>query len=222
MTQKSWDTPPSAAIPSDPNLPTDIVFVMDKSGSMGPLADDTINGFNSFIVEQTLQPGAAFLTLVLFDTEVTILAERKPIADVPLLTRKEYKTGGNTALIDAVGAALAKLEQSTIPGRVLFVVATDGRENSSREYTAPIVRAKIEERTKAGWGFVFLGANASEWQGASMGFAGAGAYTASPAGTKSMYGNLTRNTTSMRASGATGQSAATTMDWATHEDEPKT
>ena len=217
---KTWDTPHPLKALVDPTLPTDIVFVMDKSGSMGTLANDTINGFNAFIAEQQKQPGEAFLTLVLFDTVVTLLAERKPLDEVPSLTSKEYQPGGMTALLDAVGNALARLEKNPPTGKVLFVVATDGEENSSREYKVEAIRATIEAKEKAGWGFVFLGANASTWQGANMGIQTQGVYAASAGGTRSMYSNLSANTSLIRSSSGVAAQSVSDANWDTG-DGPK-
>ena len=146
---------------------TEMVFVLDRSGSMSGLAADTIGGFNELIEKQKKIEGCAYVTTVLFDHEYEVLLDHVALEEVAPLTDKEYFARGSTALldavgrtIDAVGARLAATAEEERPEHVVFVITTDGMENSSREYTAQRVRGMIEhQQQKYSWQFVFLGAN---------------------------------------------------------------
>lgn len=146
---------------------TEMVFVLDRSGSMSGLAADTIGGFNELIEKQKKIEGDAYVTTVLFDHEYEVLHDHVALGEVAPLTGKEYFARGSTALLDAVGrtidsvgARLAAAPEEERPAHVVFVITTDGRENSSREYTAKKVREMVEhQQQKYSWQFVFLGAN---------------------------------------------------------------
>ena len=146
---------------------TEMVFVLDRSGSMSGLAADTIGGFNELIKKQKKIEGDAYVTTVLFDHEYEVLHDHVALGEVAPLTDKEYFARGSTALLDAVGrtidsvgARLAAAPEEERPEHVVFVITTDGRENSSREYTAKQVREMVEhQQQKYSWQFVFLGAN---------------------------------------------------------------
>ncbi len=145
---------------------TELAFILDKSGSMHGLEKDTIGGFNSMLEKQKGLDGECRVTTVLFDHTYTLLHDRIDIAAVRPMTDDDYCTGGSTALLDAVGTTIDKIrnvQKSTADeGRaekVLFVIITDGMENSSSEYSLKNVRSMIEEQRKSGWEFVFLGAN---------------------------------------------------------------
>jgi len=158
---------------------TEIVFVLDKSGSMGSVRNDTIGGFNSFINDQKDIPGQAIFTLALFDHEYSLVHQGKLIEQVEELTIESYHPSGMTALLDAVGKTIndvvarhANLDESERPGKTILVVLTDGEENSSTEFKkASDISSMIKEREDAGWEIVFLGADVDVWQdGAKMGF----------------------------------------------------
>ncbi len=145
---------------------TEMVFILDRSGSMGGLESDTIGGFNSMIKEQKGKKGEAYVTTILFDNKVETLHNRLPIKKVKPITEKDYFVRGTTALLDAVGSAVAKVDaarkdmaKKDIPAHTVFVITTDGLENASREYTAKAVKSVIEKHKKEGWEFVFIGAN---------------------------------------------------------------
>lgn len=146
---------------------TELVFILDKSGSMSGLESDTIGGFNSMLKKQKAMDGECRITTVLFDNGYELLHDRIDIRAVSEMTDKEYQVGGSTALLDAIGLSIQKLiavQKNTSPeyraGNVMFVIITDGEENASREYTAEKVKALIEiQKEKFGWEFVFLGAN---------------------------------------------------------------
>ncbi len=145
---------------------TELVFILDRSGSMSGLEADTIGGFNGMLEKQKAQDGEANVTTVLFDDQYELICDRTPIAYVKPLTKKEYYVRGMTALLDAIGRTIAKIDSAqnhmTEDGKaekVIFVITTDGMENASREYKLDVVRKMIEEHKAMGWEFLFLGAN---------------------------------------------------------------
>lgn len=146
---------------------TELVFILDKSGSMSGLEKDTIGGFNSMLSKQKALDGDCRITTVLFDHCYTLLHDRIDIQAVSPMTEKEYYVGGSTALLDAVGTTIEKIicvQKNTAEnyraGKVMFVIITDGDENSSRRYSPDKIKAMIShEKENYGWEFVFLGAN---------------------------------------------------------------
>ena len=177
---------------------TEMVFVLDRSGSMSGLAADTIGGFNELIEKQKKIEGDAYVTTVLFDHEYEVLHDHVALGEVAPLTDKEYFARGSTALLDAVGrtidsvgARLAAAPEEERPEHVVFVITTDGRENSSREYTAKQVREMVEhQQQKYSWQFVFLGANmdaVSEARNLGISAKYAADFTPSHSGVRKMY-----------------------------------
>ncbi len=146
---------------------TELVFILDKSGSMSGLEGDTVGGFNSMLKKQKAVNGECRITTVLFSNIYTLLHDRMDIQAVSPLTEKEYSVGGSTALLDAIGTTVNRMisvQKNTAEEyraeKVMFVIITDGEENSSREYSAEKVRGMIEhEKEQYGWEFIFLGAN---------------------------------------------------------------
>ena len=145
---------------------TELVFILDRSGSMGGLESDTIGGFNGMIARQKAQEKKVNVTTILFDDEVDIIHNRFPVEMIEPLTEKEYFVRGCTALMDAVGIVIEKMEnvQKHLPekhraGKIIFVITTDGLENSSEHFTHRQIRKKIEAKKECGWEFLFLGAN---------------------------------------------------------------
>ena len=146
---------------------TELVFILDKSGSMGGLETDTIGGYNSMLEKQKAVEGECYITIVLFDNKYELLHDRIDIKAVSSITEKEYAVGGSTALLDAIGRTIHKIgnaQKQTADDyraeKVMFIIITDGEENSSREYSADRVKAQIEkQKKKYGWEFIFLGAN---------------------------------------------------------------
>ena len=146
---------------------TELVFILDRSGSMSGLEKDTIGGFNSMLEKQRKEPGDAVVSTVLFDSETVVIHDRVTIADVPNLTDNEYFVRGCTALLDAVGGAIHHIgnvhkyaRKEDVPEKTLFIITTDGMENASHRYTYDKVRYMIErQKDRYGWEFLFLGAN---------------------------------------------------------------
>ena len=146
---------------------TELVFILDRSGSMCGLERDTIGGFNAMIEKQKKEAGAAVVSTVLFDNESVVIHDRLPLEQVPPMTEKEYTVRGCTALLDAVGGAIRHIgnihkyaRKEDVPEKTLFVITTDGMENASRCYDYDRVRQMIRrQQERYGWEFLFLGAN---------------------------------------------------------------
>ena len=146
---------------------TELVFILDRSGSMAGLEADTIGGFNSMLAKQRLTPGEAVVSTVLFDHETQVIHDRVPLGEVKDLTREDYYVRGCTALLDAVGGAIHHIgnvhkyaREEDRPEKTLFVITTDGMENASRRYGYDKVKAMIHrQQEQYGWEFLFLGAN---------------------------------------------------------------
>lgn len=148
-------------------LRTELVFILDKSGSMSGLEDDTIGGFNSMLKRQKEESGEAIVTTVLFDDHYELLHDRININSIAPITTKDYYVGGSTALLDAIGKTINKIvnvQKQIVPShradKVLFMITTDGMENASHEYTSTKIKQMIQNQTeKFNWEFIFLGAN---------------------------------------------------------------
>lgn len=146
---------------------TELVFILDKSGSMHGLEADTIGGFNSLIEKQKKEDGKALVTTILFDDKTEVVHDRVDLEYIRNMTSEQYVTGGSTALLDAVGGAVSHIRKihkyirpEDVPAKTLFVITTDGMENASRHYTYDKVKKLIEhQKSKYGWEFIFLGAN---------------------------------------------------------------
>lgn len=146
---------------------TEIVFILDRSGSMSGLEADTIGGFNSMIEKQRKADGEALVSTVLFDNESEVIHDRVDVKDIKPMTNKEYSVHGCTALLDAIGGAIHHIgnihkyaREEDLPEHTMFVITTDGMENASHNYNSQRVKQMIEhQKSKYGWEFLFLGAN---------------------------------------------------------------
>lgn len=139
---------------------TDVCIVLDRSGSMLPMTDETILSFNQFIEDQKKQPGETFVTLATFSDSYTLIHDRLPINKVPVLTREGYTASGWTALYDAMGKTIENLKgKLTKKAKVMFVVITDGKENVSRNFTNYSIKSLVEKQTKSGWEIIYIGSD---------------------------------------------------------------
>lgn len=191
---------------------TELVFILDKSGSMSGLENDTIGGFNSMLEKQKAVEGECTITTVLFNSHYELLHDRIDIKAVKPISHKEYQVGGSTALLDAIGETIHKIgntQKNTAEDyraeKVMFVIITDGEENSSREFSAENIKERIEnQKNKYGWEFIFLGANIDAVQTAGrFGISANRAvdYLADIEGTKLNYEVMARTVSAFREEG---------------------
>ena len=146
---------------------TELVFILDRSGSMSGLESDTIGGFNAMIQKQKKEDGEAYVSTILFDNVSEVLHDRIKLGDVPKMTAKDYTVRGCTALIDAIGGAIHHIgnihkyaRPEDVPAHTMFIITTDGQENASQRYSSDEVKKMIErQKEKYGWEFLFIGAN---------------------------------------------------------------
>ena len=196
---------------------THIIVILDQSGSMESVREDTIGGFNQFIKDQQSKPGKATLTLVKFSHNYATEIDMQPIAGVKALTANTYKPDGYTALNDAVckaidcdGNKLSNMSEAERPGLVICVILTDGEENSSKEFTFNDVKDRVTQQTeKYNWQFIFIGANIDAFAvGNQFGITHGNTiqYTANNKGTKKIYASMSANVAAYRSMSATGQS----------------
>ena len=193
------------------NGQTELVFILDRSGSMSGLESDTIGGFNGMIAQHRSEGGDVLVSTVLFDHENEVIHDRVRIADVPTLTSKEYYTRGCTALLDAMGDAIHHIKNvhkyarpEDRPARTMFIITTDGMENSSTRYTADQVRAMVKQQEEAGWEFVFLGANIDAVQvagGLGIRAENAVEFACDAAGVRENFASLSHMTCAFAATG---------------------
>ena len=193
------------------NGQTELVFILDRSGSMSGLESDTIGGFNGMIAQHKGDGGDVLVSTVLFDHENEVIHDRVRIADVPALTSKEYYTRGCTALLDAMGGTIHHIKNvhkyarpEDRPARTMFIVTTDGMENASTRYTADQVRAMVKQQEEAGWAFVFLGANIDAVQvagGLGIRAENAAEFACDAAGVRENFASLTAMTCAFSAVG---------------------
>lgn len=203
---------------------TELVFILDRSGSMAGLEKDTIGGFNAMLARQKQEPDDAVVSTVLFDNVSQVIHDRVPLDRAPELTEKEYFVRGSTALLDAVGGAIHHIgnvhkyaRPEDRPEKTLFVITTDGMENASRQYSYDRVKQMIaRQKEKYGWEFLFLGANIDAAREASrFGIAQncAANYHADHQGTGVIYEAVSETVCNFRAS------KPLTADWKVRIDE---
>jgi uncharacterized protein YegL len=219
---------------TDPNV-TEIVAILDRSGSMGTLIAETIGGFNNFVEEQKKTDGKAILTLVQFDDQYQIDYEGVDVNDVKPLDEKTYVPRGMTALLDAVGKTIVSVgerlshtEEEKRPGQVVFLIITDGMENSSQEYKADKVKEMVKHQTdKYNWSFVFMGGGDIDSQkdqidqGMALGInaANAYAYSANTIGTANLYANVSKGVSRMRRAASAGRAFSSSDSLLTDEEK---
>ena len=192
------------------NRITELVFILDRSGSMAGLESDTIGGFNAMIEKQKQTDGTVLVSTVLFDHESIVLHDRVPLSEVRPMTAADYSPRGSTALFDAVGGAIHHIgnihkyaRREDVPAKTLFVITTDGMENASHRYTREKVREMIRRQTdRYDWEFLFLGANIDAAETAeSIGIHRDRAvdYVADACGTQKNYAAVSEAVTQLRA-----------------------
>lgn len=190
---------------------TELVFILDRSGSMAGLESDTIGGFNSLIEKQRRQDGECYVSTVLFDNVSEVLHDRIKLSKVPKMTERDYYTRGATALIDAIGGAIHHIgnihkyaRPEDVPEHTMFVITTDGMENASHIYDSTQVKQMIERQKKEyGWEFLFIGANIDAVETArnfGIGADRAVNYHADKKGTGVLYDAVSKTVGQMRAS----------------------
>ena len=194
---------------------TEIVFILDRSGSMSGLEADTVGGFNAMIAKQKREPGEALISTVLFDDESVVIHDRVPVQNIAPMTERDYYVRGCTALLDAIGGAIHHIgnvhkyaRTEDVPEHTLFVITTDGMENASRRYDSKRVKQMIErQKARHGWEFLFLGANIDAVE--TAGRFGIGAdravdYHTDRAGTQLNYEVLSEAVSAVRCSAPLG------------------
>lgn len=217
---------------------TSINVIIDQSGSMGHLQADTIGSFNTFVKEQKAEPGEVAFTLCTFNTDYRLVHDFVKLGSVPDLDEKTYRPNGGTALLDAmgttinsVGARLAAMPEDERPSKVIFLVITDGQENSSHSFTKAQIKSMVEhQRGTYQWEFVFMGANIDAIaEGSSLGFAAMNSvnYEATKGGTHKLYSDVSRSVSSYRGGGSQqvdffNQQPATTTTTTTTTSTTKT
>lgn len=203
----------------------ELVFILDRSGSMAGLESDTIGGFNAMIAKQRKEEGKVLVSTVLFDTRTKVIHDRVPLSQVTKMTEEEYEVGGCTALLDAVGQAIHHIgnvhkyaRKEDVPDKTLFVITTDGMENASRYYTYDKVSQMINRQKECyGWEFIFLGSNidaCKEAQRFGIEKEMAVEYLNDPIGTKLNYEVISDAITMVRST-----SKSLSADWKKRIDE---
>lgn len=193
---------------------TEIVFILDASGSMSGLESDTVGGFNGMIERNREEPGEAVVSTIIFNDKSYVLHDRIDIREVPRLTHRQYRCSGCTALLDAVGGAIKHVDvvQGVLPDgykadKVLFVITTDGMENASRRFSYAQIKNMIERRRKQGWEFLFIGANidaGAEAEQLGIERDRAADYLADEQGTEVLYAAMASAVASVRSAPAGG------------------
>lgn len=186
-------------------MKTEIISIIDRSGSMATIASDAIGGFNTFLVDQKTVPGEARMTLALFDDKYDVLYAGKTLAEAEPLTDKTFVPRGGTALLDAIGRTLneqgARIKADGWADKVIVCILTDGGENQSREFRQDQIKEMVKHAESHGWSFVFLAANQDAFAaGAGYGISAAHtmAFAANAAGTKTAYASMSNTTRSLR------------------------
>ncbi len=191
---------------------TELVFILDRSGSMAGLEQDTVGGFNAMIEKQKGEAGEAYVSTLLFDHETQVLHDRVPLQKLEKLTEQDYTVRGSTALIDAIGGAIRHIgnihkyaRPEDVPAHTMFIITTDGMENASVRYSADEVKKSIgRQKEKYGWEFIFIGANIDAVQTAArfgIGRDRAVNYKADRQGTRLVYEAMAAPISAVRCCG---------------------
>lgn len=199
---------------------TELVFILDRSGSMSGLESDTIGGFNAMIAKQKKEEGEAYVSTILFDNVSEVLHDRINLKEIPKMTAKDYTVRGCTALIDAIGGAIKHIgnihkyaRPEDVPAHTMFIITTDGQENASHRFSSDEVKKMIEhQKAEYGWEFLFIGANIDAIETAArFGIERNRAvnYNADSQGTQILYETISTSISAMRAD------AAIADDWST-------
>lgn len=203
---------------------TELVFILDRSGSMSGLESDTIGGFNAMIAKQKKEEGETYVSTILFDNVSEVLHDRINLKEIPKMTSKDYTVRGCTALIDAIGGAIKHIgnihkyaRPEDVPAHTMFIITTDGQENASHRFSSDEVKKMIEnQKEKYGWEFLFIGANIDAVETAArFGIERNRAvnYNADSKGTQILYETLSAPICAMRAD------AAISDDWSLNIEE---
>ncbi len=202
---------------------TELVFILDRSGSMQGLEADTIGGFNAMLEKQKKEPGRAYVSTLLFDDQTQVIHDRVPLDRVKPMTEKDYYVRGCTALLDAVGGAIHHIgnihkyaRPEDVPEHTLVVITTDGMENASRRYSLPQVKRMIQrQKERYGWEFIFLGANIDAVEAAGqLGIDPdrAANYHSDSAGTRLTFQSISCAVSAMRSSAPLGSQWKSDID----------
>ena len=201
---------------------TELVFILDKSGSMAGLESDTIGGFNAMIEKQKKLSGKCFVSTIAFNSRSDVIHDRVNLEDIRPMTHEDYFVGGCTALVDALGGAIKHISnihkyarKEDVPVNTMFVITTDGMENASRKYTAEKVREMVNSKKKEGWEFIFIGANIDAVTTAAnygINCERAVNYHADKLGTKMLYDAVAGAVCNMRASAPVGDNWRQSID----------
>lgn len=221
---------PARAFTRKHTLKTEIIAIIDASGSMASLATETIASFNKFLDEQKTVPGEGRMTVARFDTSVYPIYSGVPLSAAPHLNKQTYLIGGYTALYDAIGATLngegARIAKEAWADKVICVIVTDGLENASKEYTNEQIKKNIAHAEQHGWSFIYMGANQDAFSvSANLGSTGQSVhYAASAAGTQSAYATASISTRSLRSGSSMAdlQNKVELVDPAIKQAQPKT
>ena len=203
---------------------TELVFILDRSGSMAGLEADTVGGFNAMIEKQRREEGECFVSTVLFDNDSQVLHDRVRLADIAPLTEKEYSVGGCTALMDALGGAIHHIgnvhkyaRPEDVPAHTMFIITTDGMENASQRYSSDRVKKMIKrQKERYGWEFLFIGANIDAVETAArygIDKERAVNYRADGKGTRVVYDTVANDVCAMRTAQTVPE------DWSAPSDE---
>ena len=201
---------------------TELVFILDRSGSMGGLESDTIGGFNAMIRKQRKEPGKAYVSTVLFDNRSEVIHDRIDLAKIPDMTDKDYTVGGCTALLDAIGDAVHHIANihkyarpEDVPEHTMFVITTDGMENASHKYSYDLIKRMIESKKEEGWEFLFVGANidaVSVAERVGISAERTANYCADAMGTATVWDNLSAPISAMRSRKTIGRAWAEAIE----------